>query len=112
MPAPTSHAHVQDSRHARLGLPRENVHLPDGLAEDSEAACRAYSEAIRALGGLDLQLLGISPRGQTLRPPHESYGDRPFGFLSHQPEEPVHSARWIAGQNGFAAKPPQREATP
>ncbi len=50
--------------------------------------------------------------GLTLRPPHESYGDRPFGFLSHQPEEPVHSARWIAGQNGFAAKPPQREATP
>ena len=67
MPAPTSHAHVQDSRHARLGLPRENVHLPDGLAEDSEAACRAYSEAIRALDGLNLQLLGISPRGQTLR---------------------------------------------
>ena len=59
MLAPTSHAHVQDSRHARLGLPRENVHLPDGLAEDSEA--------IRALGGLDLQLLGITLRGLTKR---------------------------------------------
>ncbi len=50
--------------------------------------------------------------GQTLRPPHESYGDPQLGFLSHEPEESVHSARRIAGQNGFTTKSPQRDAPP
>lgn len=46
-----------------LNLPQERVHLPDGLAEDREGACGAYSAAIQALGGLDMQLLGIGTNG-------------------------------------------------
>ncbi|WP_229332894.1 glucosamine-6-phosphate deaminase [Halomonas sp. KAO] len=46
-----------------LNLPQERVHLPDGLAEDREGACGAYSAAIQALGGLDMQLLGIGSNG-------------------------------------------------
>ena len=75
---PQSYRHYME-RHlfARLGLPRENVHLPDGLAEDSEAACRAYSEAIRALGGLDLQLLGIGSNGHIgFNEPHTRFSCR------------------------------------
>lgn len=44
-------------------IPEHNVHLPDGLAADIEQACQAYSNAIKALGGLDLQLLGIGSNG-------------------------------------------------
>lgn len=39
------------------------VQGPDGLAEDLVAACAAYEEAIEAVGGVDLQLLGIGTDG-------------------------------------------------
>jgi glucosamine-6-phosphate deaminase len=42
-----------------------NVHIPDGtIAEDDvHEACGAYEDAIRAAGGIDLQLLGIGRTG-------------------------------------------------
>jgi glucosamine-6-phosphate deaminase len=39
------------------------VQGPDGLATDIPAACAAYEEAIRAAGGIDLQILGIGTDG-------------------------------------------------
>lgn len=47
----------------KLGLPRERIHLPDGVASNIAEACEAYSQAIRAQGGLNLQLLGIGTNG-------------------------------------------------
>ena len=41
----------------------ERVHIPDGLAPDIPAFCRSYEEAIRAAGGIDLQVLGIGADG-------------------------------------------------
>ncbi|MDY0249888.1 MAG: glucosamine-6-phosphate deaminase [Pseudomonas sp.] len=46
-----------------LNIPAQNVHLPQGLAVNIEAACQAYSDAIEAMGGLDIQLLGIGSNG-------------------------------------------------
>lgn len=40
-----------------------NALLLDGTAVDGEAECRAYEERIRALGGVDLWLLGIGSNG-------------------------------------------------
>ena len=48
----------------QLNIPAQNVHLPDGLAGNIEHACQAYSDAIKAIGGLDLQLLGSGANGQ------------------------------------------------
>ncbi|MGW0157875.1 glucosamine-6-phosphate deaminase [Mycobacterium sp. NPDC003323] len=39
------------------------VQGPDGLAADIPAACAAYEAAIRAAGGVDLQILGIGTDG-------------------------------------------------
>lgn len=39
------------------------THLPDGMARDLRAACRAYEAAIRDAGGIDLQLLGMGSDG-------------------------------------------------
>jgi glucosamine-6-phosphate deaminase len=36
---------------------------PDGLAEDLAAAARSYDEAIKAAGGIDIQILGIGSDG-------------------------------------------------
>ena len=46
-----------------LGLDPERVHVPDGLADDIEAACAAYESAIAAAGGVDVQILGIGANG-------------------------------------------------
>jgi glucosamine-6-phosphate deaminase len=47
----------------RVNIDPENVHSPDGSAADIEAACEAYEEAIKAAGGVDLQLLGVGTDG-------------------------------------------------
>ncbi|MEV7133052.1 glucosamine-6-phosphate deaminase [Arthrobacter sp. NPDC093128] len=47
----------------RVNIAPENVHSPDGSAADIPAACQAYEEAIKAAGGVDLQLLGVGTDG-------------------------------------------------
>lgn len=46
-----------------VNLPAENLHLPNGMEPDSDKECRRYSELIRSMGGVDLQLLGIGHNG-------------------------------------------------
>ena len=46
-----------------VNLPDENSHLPNGMEPDSDKECRRYSELIRSMGGVDLQLLGIGHNG-------------------------------------------------
>src|SRR5690606_40602995 len=40
----------------------ENAHWPD-VGQDPAAACQAYEDQIRAVGGLDLAVLGIGHNG-------------------------------------------------
>jgi glucosamine-6-phosphate deaminase len=47
----------------RVNFAPENVHGPDGSASDIPAACRAYEDAIRDGGGVDLQILGLGTDG-------------------------------------------------
>jgi glucosamine-6-phosphate deaminase len=46
-----------------INIPMANTRLPDGMAADIPAECAAYEAAIAALGGVDLQLLGIGSDG-------------------------------------------------
>ena len=46
-----------------VNLPAENSYLPNGMEPDSDRECRRYSELIRSMGGVDLQLLGIGHNG-------------------------------------------------
>jgi glucosamine-6-phosphate deaminase len=48
-----------------VDIVRENVHIPDGtIAEEGvDEFCRRYEDAIRAAGGIDIQLLGIGRTG-------------------------------------------------
>jgi glucosamine-6-phosphate deaminase len=48
---------------AKVDIDPANVFGPDGRAADLPAACAAYEQAIRAAGGVDLQLLGIGSDG-------------------------------------------------
>lgn len=48
---------------AQTDVDPANVHGPDGLAEDLDAACTAYDQAITEAGGIDLQILGLGTDG-------------------------------------------------
>ena len=48
---------------SRVNIDINNTHVPNGMAEDPDAECKAYDEAIEAAGGIDLQLLGIGQNG-------------------------------------------------
>ena len=48
-------------KHVNINM--ENTNIPDGTVEDADAECRRYEEVLRALGGVDLQLLGLGHDG-------------------------------------------------
>jgi glucosamine-6-phosphate deaminase len=55
------HRHLFD----HIDIPAAQIHLPGSQvkAEEIEAHCREYEEAIRAAGGIDYQILGIGRTG-------------------------------------------------
>ena len=55
---------MQENFFRHVNVPSRNIHIPDGSVRgDYDAYCAAYEQAIRAAGGIDLQLLGIGRNG-------------------------------------------------
>jgi len=52
-------AHLFD----HINIDPENTHLPNGMADDLEEEWQRYDKLVNALGGIDVQLLGIGPNG-------------------------------------------------
>jgi glucosamine-6-phosphate deaminase len=49
---------------SQLNLPRERIRIPDGTINgDYDAYCEGYEQSIKAVGGIDLQVLGIGRNG-------------------------------------------------
>ena len=48
-------------KHVNIDL--NNVHIPDGMAEDVARECKEYERKIKEAGGIDLQVLGIGNNG-------------------------------------------------
>ncbi len=60
-----------------INIPMENVHVPDGLAEDLVEECQSYEDKIAHAGGIDVQLLGIGSNGHiAFNEPGSSLGSR------------------------------------
>jgi glucosamine-6-phosphate deaminase len=59
------HRYMWENLFEHINIPRENVNIPPGNIprEQVEEACRRYEADIRALGGIDFQLLGIGKTG-------------------------------------------------
>ena len=47
----------------QIDIPKKNTHVLNGLAKDPARECAAYEKAIKAAGGIDLQVLGIGSDG-------------------------------------------------
>ncbi len=61
---PASYHHfMRENLFAHLNMVPTRCHIPDGLSQDIPAHCQAYEEAIRAAGGIDLQVLGLGSDG-------------------------------------------------
>ncbi|MEI6085537.1 MAG: glucosamine-6-phosphate deaminase [Verrucomicrobiota bacterium] len=57
------HHFMWENLFRHVNIQRDNVHIPDGMAQDIPAFCRQYEEQIHAAGGIDLQVLGIGTDG-------------------------------------------------
>ena len=46
-----------------INIEKSHTHVPNGMDEDSERACKEYDKIISMVGGIDMQLLGIGLDG-------------------------------------------------
>ena len=74
------HFYMRENLFRHVNLPPGSTHIPDGCAPDLRFHCFEYEEAIRAAGGIDLQLLGIGSNGH-------------IGF--NEPTGSLNSRTWI-----------------
>jgi glucosamine-6-phosphate deaminase len=61
--AQSYHTFMWEHLFSWINVDPKRVHIPNGLAEDILAECRAYEAAIAEAGGIDLQVLGIGTEG-------------------------------------------------
>src|SRR5256885_13941055 len=47
----------------KINIPLPSTNVPDGRALDFESHCQQYEDRIKAVGGIDLQILGIGSDG-------------------------------------------------
>jgi glucosamine-6-phosphate deaminase len=75
---PASYRHfMQEHLFKNLDIPSANIHMPDGLAADVPAHCAAYEAGIAAVGGIDVQVLGVGSDGHIgFNEPSSSLGSR------------------------------------
>ena len=57
------HSFMWTNLFQHVGIPKKNVHIPDGNAKDIPQSCALYEQQIRDAGGIDLQILGIGTDG-------------------------------------------------
>jgi glucosamine-6-phosphate deaminase len=57
------HRFMEENFFAHVNIARARVHIPNGMAADIAGHCADYERAIRAAGGIDLQVLGLGSDG-------------------------------------------------
>jgi len=57
------HSFMWKNLFRHVNIPKQNIHIPDGLAKDVPKFCAKYEKQIRTAGGIDLQVLGIGTDG-------------------------------------------------
>lgn len=57
------HRFMAENFFRRVNIPPSQCHIPDGLASDIRQHCTVYEARIKAVGGIDLQILGLGSDG-------------------------------------------------
>ena len=71
------HSFMWENLFSHININPENVHIPNGMADDIPASCARYERNIAASGGIDLQVLGIGSDGHIgFNEPTSSFASR------------------------------------
>jgi glucosamine-6-phosphate deaminase len=54
---------MDDNLFKRINVPRQNINFPPSEGDQLERRCEEFEERIRAVGGIDIQILGIGSNG-------------------------------------------------
>ena len=54
---------MKDNLFSKINIKPENIHIPNGEAQNAEEECKNYDKMIAEKGGIDLQVLGIGNNG-------------------------------------------------
>ena len=75
---PRSYHHfMQEHFFRHVNIAPERTHIPDGLARNIPEFCTRYEEEIKAVGGIDIQVLGIGAGGHIgFNEPTSSFASR------------------------------------
>lgn len=97
---------IRDQVLGHLNIAGENIHMPDGLAENLQAACEAYAKLL-GRHPVDLGMLGIGTNG------HIGFNEpgTPFELEMHVKELDGRTAEMKAGLFGSADRVPQQGIT-
>lgn len=57
------YAFMRENLFNSVNIQSENTHIPNGMEQDSDKACRDYNNILQQLGGVDMQLLGLGHNG-------------------------------------------------
>jgi glucosamine-6-phosphate deaminase len=70
---------MEDNLFRHINIPQNQIHIPNGMAENPMEECASYERALAQGGGLDLQVLGIGQNG------HIGFNEpgTPFHSLTH-----------------------------
>jgi glucosamine-6-phosphate deaminase len=79
LPPENSHSYryfMDKNLFSKINIRSANTHVPDGMATNAEQACEEYEAMIAAVGGIDIQVLGIGSNG------HIGFNEPPSAFDS------------------------------
>ena len=57
------HYFMEENLFGMIDIPRNQIHILDGMAQNTSDECKDYEEKISAFGGIDIQLAGIGENG-------------------------------------------------
>lgn len=96
---PQSYAHfMRQHFFDHICIDPANTHIPNGTADNAEEECHHYTEIIRQLGGIDLQLLGLGPNG------HIGFNEPDDVFQKHTHRVALTDATIQANKRFFASE--------
>src|SRR5699024_4739661 len=70
------HYFMRDHLFDHIDLPADQIHIPNGTADNLEQECEQYDQMINQAGGIDVQVLGIGGNG------HIGFNEPPTSFDS------------------------------
>ena len=88
-----------------IDIPKENIHILNGNAEDLAAECAHYEQMIEEAGGIDLFMGGIGPDG------HIAFNEPGSSLNSRTRQKTLTTDTRVANSRFFGGKPEDVPAT-